>query len=130
MGCYLAAGLAGYPIGADWFLRDPAYVAWRLLQGLNLREPRGPSRDERAGRGVPRRRRDGGARLLGGGLSKVGDKTLIDGLNVTGSAKVVAWFSRVIRVFQSGYIYHYAFVMILGMLGLLSYFVIFPLFAK
>ncbi len=72
----------------------------------------------------------GGARLLGGGLSKVGDKTLIDGLIVNGSAKVVAWFSRVIRVFQSGYIYHYAFVMILGMLGLLSYFVIFPLFAK
>ena len=72
----------------------------------------------------------GGARLLGGGLSKVGDKTLIDGLIVNGSAKVVAWFSRVIRVFQSGYIYHYAFVLILGMLGLLSYFVIFPLFAK
>lgn len=72
----------------------------------------------------------GGARLLGGGLSKVGDKTLIDGLIVNGSAKVVAWSSRVIRVFQSGYIYHYAFVMILGMLGLLSYFVIFPLFAK
>ncbi len=72
----------------------------------------------------------GGARLLGGGLSKVGDKTLIDGLIVNGSAKVVAWFSRVIRVFQTGYIYHYAFVMILGMLGLLSYFVIFPLFAK
>ncbi|RQO33215.1 NADH-quinone oxidoreductase subunit L [Herminiimonas sp. KBW02] len=72
----------------------------------------------------------GGARLLGGGLSRVGDKTLIDGLIVNGSAKVVAWSSRVIRVFQSGYIYHYAFVMILGMLGLLSYFVIFPLFAK
>jgi NADH-quinone oxidoreductase subunit L len=72
----------------------------------------------------------GGARLLGGGLSRVGDKTLIDGLIVNGSAKVVAWSSRVIRVLQSGYIYHYAFVMILGMLGLLSYFVIFPLFAK
>ena len=72
----------------------------------------------------------GGARLLGGGLSKVGDKALIDGLIVNGSAKVVGWFSRIVRTLQTGYIYHYAFVMILGMLGLLSYFVIFPLFAK
>ncbi|HWU98358.1 MAG TPA: NADH-quinone oxidoreductase subunit L [Oxalicibacterium sp.] len=72
----------------------------------------------------------GGARLLGGGLSRVGDKTLIDGLIVNGSAKAVGWFSRVIRVLQTGYIYHYAFVMILGMLGLMSYFVMLPLLAK
>jgi len=72
----------------------------------------------------------GGARLLGGGLSRVGDKTLIDGLLVNGSAKVVGWFSRVIRVLQTGYIYHYAFVMILGVLGFLIYFLPFPSFAK
>ena len=72
----------------------------------------------------------GGARLLGGGLSNVGDKTLIDGLVVNGSAKVVGWFSRVIRVLQTGYIYHYAFVMILGVLGFLIYFLPFPSFAK
>jgi NADH-quinone oxidoreductase subunit L len=72
----------------------------------------------------------GGARLLGGGLSRVGDKTLIDGLMVNGSAKAVGWFSRVIRVLQTGYIYHYAFVMILGMLGLMSYFVMLPLLTK
>jgi len=64
----------------------------------------------------------GGARLLGGGLWNVGDKTLIDGLIVNGSAKLVAWFSRVSRSLQTGYIYHYAFVMILGVLGYLIYF--------
>jgi NADH-quinone oxidoreductase subunit L len=72
----------------------------------------------------------GGARLIGGGLWKAGDRTLIDGLIVNGSAKVVGWFSKVIRRLQSGYIYHYAFVMILGVLGFLIYFMPFPSFAK
>ncbi|MFZ6687091.1 NADH-quinone oxidoreductase subunit L [Undibacterium sp. SXout11W] len=71
----------------------------------------------------------GGARVLGGGLWNIGDKGLIDGLVVNGSAKLVGWFSRGIRLFQSGYIYHYAFVMILGVLGFLVYFMPFP-FAK
>jgi NADH-quinone oxidoreductase subunit L len=64
----------------------------------------------------------GGARLLGGGLWNVGDKGLIDGLLVNGSAKLVGWFSGGIRQLQTGYIYHYAFVMILGVLGTLLYF--------
>lgn len=64
----------------------------------------------------------GGARLLGGGLWNAGDKGLIDGLIVNGSARLVAWFSRVVRTFQTGYIYHYAFVMIIGVLGFLIYF--------
>jgi NADH-quinone oxidoreductase subunit L len=72
----------------------------------------------------------GGARVLGGGLWRVGDRALIDGLIVNGSAKVVGWFSSVIRLIQSGYIYHYAFVMILGILGFLVYFMPFPSFAK
>jgi NADH-quinone oxidoreductase subunit L len=72
----------------------------------------------------------GGARRLGTGLWKVGDRTLIDGLIVNGSAKMVGWFSNVVRHFQSGYIYHYAFVMILGILGFLVYFMPFPSFAK
>ncbi|MFZ6690305.1 NADH-quinone oxidoreductase subunit L [Undibacterium sp. SXout20W] len=71
----------------------------------------------------------GGARVLGGGLWNIGDKGLIDGLVVNGSAKLVGWLSRGIRLFQSGYIYHYAFVMILGVLGFLVYFMPFP-FAK
>ena len=64
----------------------------------------------------------GGARLLGGGLWNIGDKGLIDGLMVNGSAKMVGWFSSIIRTGQTGYIYHYAFVMIIGVLGALMYF--------
>jgi NADH-quinone oxidoreductase subunit L len=64
----------------------------------------------------------GGARGVGKGLWQVGDRMLIDGLLVNGSAKLVGWFSSVIRTGQTGYIYHYAFVMILGVLGTLLYF--------
>ena len=71
-----------------------------------------------------------GARVLGGGFSNVGDKTLIDGLIVNGSAKLVGWFSSIVRKLQTGYIYHYAFVMILGVLGFLIYFLPFPSFAQ
>ncbi|MFZ6820265.1 NADH-quinone oxidoreductase subunit L [Undibacterium sp. Ji22W] len=71
----------------------------------------------------------GGARLLGGGLWNIGDKGLIDGLVVNGSAKLVGLFSKMIRLFQTGFIYHYALVMILGVLGFLIYFMPLP-FAK
>jgi NADH-quinone oxidoreductase subunit L len=70
----------------------------------------------------------GGARLLGRGLWNGGDRALIDGLIVNGSARLVGWFSTVIRQVQSGYIYHYAFVMILGVLGFLWYFTGNPFF--
>ena len=63
----------------------------------------------------------GGARRLGGGLSSVGDRTLIDGLMVNGSAKFVAWFSTVTRTLQTGYIYHYAFTMIVAVALYLGY---------
>jgi len=61
-----------------------------------------------------------GARLLGSGLWKGGDQGLIDGLFVNGSARVVASFAAASRYLQSGYIYHYAFAMIIGMLVLLT----------
>ena len=61
-----------------------------------------------------------GARLLGTGLWKGGDQGFIDGLFVNGSARVVASFAAATRYLQSGYIYHYAFAMILGMLVLLT----------
>jgi NADH-quinone oxidoreductase subunit L len=64
----------------------------------------------------------GGARSLGRGLWNFGDKTVIDGLLVNGSARLVGWFSIIVRRAQSGYIYHYAFVMILGVLGFLIFF--------
>ncbi len=65
----------------------------------------------------------GGARLLGKGLWKGGDQVLIDGLAVNGSARLVAWFSSMARLVQSGMIYHYAIAMIVGVAVLLWWFV-------
>jgi len=62
----------------------------------------------------------GGARGLSGILWKTGDVKLIDGLIVNGAAKLVGMFSGMIRHLQSGYIYHYAFFMIIGVFVLLS----------
>jgi NADH-quinone oxidoreductase subunit L len=65
----------------------------------------------------------GGARALGQGLWKVGDQTLIDGVLVNGSARLVGWFAGVLRWVQSGYIYHYAIAMIVGVAMLVWWFV-------
>ena len=62
----------------------------------------------------------GGARGLSSFLGKFGDKFLIDGLMVNGSANLVGRISGVVRRFQSGYIYHYAFTMIVGVFILLT----------
>lgn len=62
-------------------------------------------------------------RYLGFTLWQVGDRGLIDGLVVNGSWKVVNLFSKVVRWVQSGYLYQYALMMILGVIGLLTYFV-------
>jgi NADH-quinone oxidoreductase subunit L len=64
-----------------------------------------------------------GARALGMGLWKGGDQALIDGALVNGSWKLVGWFSALVRRLQSGFIYHYAFGMILGIFVLMTYFV-------
>ncbi len=66
-----------------------------------------------------------GARMLGTGLWKGGDQTLIDGGIVNGSWKLVGWVSGLVRRAQTGYLYHYALVMILGLFVLLTYFVVF-----
>ncbi|MBS1187682.1 MAG: NADH:ubiquinone oxidoreductase subunit [Burkholderiaceae bacterium] len=95
----------------------------------------------------------GGARLAGWFLWRVGDRLLIDDLIVNGSAKyarhagrflwgsdrividelivngssrLIGWLSGVIRQWQSGHLYHYAFVMILSLLAFLIYFMPFP----
>ena len=62
----------------------------------------------------------GGARGASGFLWKFGDVKLIDGLMVNGTAKLVGMFSGVMRRIQSGYIYHYAFSMIIGVFVLLT----------
>ncbi|AHV92712.1 NADH-quinone oxidoreductase subunit L [Bordetella holmesii] len=67
-----------------------------------------------------------GARCLGRGLWQTGDRGLIDGLLVNGSARVVGWVATVSRHLQSGYIYHYAFAMIIGIMALVTFFVLIP----
>ncbi|MDL9998803.1 NADH-quinone oxidoreductase subunit L [Variovorax sp. J22P240] len=62
-------------------------------------------------------------RALGTGLWKGGDQGIIDGAIVNGSWKLVGRISGVVRWMQSGYIYHYAFAMLLGIFVLMSYFV-------
>ncbi len=62
----------------------------------------------------------GGSRALGTGLWKGGDVAVIDNVMVNGSARLVGWFAAVVRHVQSGYIYHYAFAMIIGVLLLLT----------
>ncbi len=56
----------------------------------------------------------GGARALGGGLWKWGDRTFIDGFMVNGTARLVGWLAGLARRAQTGLVYHYAFAMILG----------------
>ena len=66
----------------------------------------------------------GGSRGLGTALWRVGDVALIDGAMVNGSARVVGWLSGLLRQMQSGYLYHYAFAMIIGLSALLAWYVL------
>ena len=63
-----------------------------------------------------------GARLLGGTLWRRGDQNIIDGFFVNGTAHLIERFSRLVRAFQSGYIYHYAFAMLIGVFALVTWF--------
>ncbi|TMH83237.1 MAG: NADH-quinone oxidoreductase subunit L [Betaproteobacteria bacterium] len=64
----------------------------------------------------------GGARAIGSGFWRGGDLTLIDGLMVNGSARLVGWSSSVVRLFQTGYVYQYAFTMLIGVVVLAFFF--------
>jgi NADH-quinone oxidoreductase subunit L len=66
----------------------------------------------------------GGSRGIGTALWRVGDVALIDGAMVNGSARVVGWLSGLLRHMQSGYLYHYAFAMIIGLSALLAWYVL------
>lgn len=62
----------------------------------------------------------GGTRALGTVLWKYGDIKVIDGFFVNGTARVVALTATVVRRYQTGYIYHYAFTMIVGIFVILT----------
>jgi NADH-quinone oxidoreductase subunit L len=62
-----------------------------------------------------------GARSLGRGLWKRGDESVIDGWLVNGSANAVGRLAGFIRHLQTGYLYHYAFAMVIGLSMLLAW---------
>jgi NADH-quinone oxidoreductase subunit L len=65
-----------------------------------------------------------GFKSLGRTLYHVGDQKVIDGCVVNGSARMVRWFSGKGRIIQSGYLYHYATVMVFGLLGFLCWLIL------
>ena len=61
------------------------------------------------------------SRALGRRLWRTGDEVLIDGALVNGSARLVGWLSGVFSRAQTGYLYHYAFAMIVGLAAMLGW---------
>jgi len=61
-------------------------------------------------------------RAVGTGLWRVGDQLLIDGLIVNGSARAVGAIASAARRVQSGYLYHYAFAMVIALAALIGWF--------
>ena len=64
------------------------------------------------------------ARGVGLSLWKAGDQGLIDGAMVNGTANSVGWFGGVVRRVQSGYLYSYAFWIVIGLAALLGWFLV------
>jgi NADH-quinone oxidoreductase subunit L len=64
------------------------------------------------------------ARMLGSLLWTAGDKVIIDGAAVNGSAMTVGWLASVVRRVQTGFLYTYAFWMVIGLALLLGWFLV------
>jgi NADH-quinone oxidoreductase subunit L len=127
---WLAMGLHGFMTVPFWLAVAGVALAWYLY----LRRPDIPAKIQSALRPLynlldQKYYMDrfnewffaGGARSVGGGLWRFGDIAVIDGVLVNGSAKLVAWLAGVARKFQSGFVYHYAFMMIIGVFVLLTW---------
>ena len=65
----------------------------------------------------------GGTRAVGRLLWRIGDGRLIDGLAINGTARMIGWIAGVVRHVQSGFVYHYAFAMIIGLFVLITLFI-------
>jgi NADH-quinone oxidoreductase subunit L len=66
----------------------------------------------------------GGARKLGEYFYHVTDLKIIDGIFVNGSGKLIRWFSNFARQMQTGYLYHYAVAMVLGLVVFMGWFLL------
>lgn len=65
-----------------------------------------------------------GSKILGSVFYSVGDQKFIDGFFVNGAGRCVRWFASKGRMMQTGYLYHYATVMVLGIFVLLSWLIL------
>ena len=66
----------------------------------------------------------GGALKLASGLSGRGDRLVIDAWLVNGSARLVGKLAQATRAVQSGFLFHYAFAMIIGLVAIVAAFVL------
>ncbi len=64
-----------------------------------------------------------GTQEAGHAFYDVSDVKLIDGICVNGSGRLIRWFAQVGRLLQTGYIYHYALAMVLGIVVFLAWYV-------
>ncbi len=62
-----------------------------------------------------------GARKLGGVLFKAGDQKVIDGIIINGTSGLIATIAGIMRKLQTGYLYHYTFAMIIGLITLVGW---------
>ncbi len=127
---FLMHGLTGLPV---WLALAGIVTAWFLY----LKQPELPEKIRRAF-AVPYAILDkgygfdafndwffaAGGRKLARVFWRAGDVATIDGALVNGTARGIGWISARVRHIQTGYLYHYAFTMIIGLLALLSLFVI------
>jgi NADH-quinone oxidoreductase subunit L len=111
--------LAGFGLAWLFYIRDPRLPALvqERLRGLHTLLVRKYGFDE-----FYQAVFAGGARLAGRLLWRYGDVKAIDGTAVNGTARLIGWVSAAVRHVQSGYIYHYAFAMIIGLFLLITFF--------
>ena len=114
--------LAVAGVAAAWFMYlkrpDIPETLYRKFKGLYVLLDRKYYFDDLWIRGFA-----GGGRKLGDMLWKRGDQFLIDGVLVNGTANSIARLAGVLRQLQSGYLYTYAFAMIIGLTMLLGWLV-------
>ena len=132
---WVAFGLHAFQTLPFWLVVAGAVIAWYCY----LINPKVPAAIKSSLSGVNKVRENKyyvdwvneqiiarGLRCLGRGLWQTGDRGIIDGLLINGSARVVGWVSAISRHLQSGFIYHYAFAMIIGIMALVTFFVLIP----
>ena len=129
---WLAMGLHGFLLAPFWLLVAGAAVAWYFY----LVNPAIPAALRRRFSGLyalldnkyyldafNEKFFAGGGRLIGTGLWKRGDQSLIDGLAIHGSARLVGWTARVFKTLQTGFLNHYAIAMIVGVAVCMAWFI-------